>query len=88
MTRTTKQKEQRPDSPNNRQPQRWRTFLRNLRDVIASMDFLVVPTVRFNLLYVWFVIEHDREAAVLPERLRLRRPRRQILHVDITAHPT
>jgi hypothetical protein len=28
------------------------TFLRNHRDVIAAMDFFVVPTVRFNLLYV------------------------------------
>jgi transposase InsO family protein len=37
------------------------------------MDFLVVPTVRFKLLYVWFVIEHDR---------------RRILHVNVTEHPT
>ena len=29
------------------------TFLRNHRDVIAGMDFFVVPTVRFTLLYVW-----------------------------------
>jgi putative transposase len=32
-----------------------------------------VPTVRFRLLYVWFVIEHGR---------------RQIRHVNVTAHPT
>ena len=32
--------------------QRWMTFLRNHRDVIAGMDFFVVPTVRFTLLYV------------------------------------
>ena len=37
------------------------------------MDFLVVPTVRFKLLYVWFVIQHGR---------------RRILHVNVTAHPT
>ncbi len=37
------------------------------------MDFLVVPTVRFRLLYVWFVIEHGR---------------RQIRHLNVTAHPT
>jgi hypothetical protein len=40
--------------------QRWMTFLRNHRDVIAGMDFLVVPTVSFTLLYVWFVLDHGR----------------------------
>jgi hypothetical protein len=34
------------------QQQRWMTFLRNHKDVIAGMDFFVVPTVRFRLLYV------------------------------------
>jgi hypothetical protein len=38
--------------------QRWITFLRNHRDLIAAMDFFVVPTVRFQLLYVWFAIDH------------------------------
>ena len=37
------------------------------------MDFLVVPTVRFRLLYVWFVIDHRR---------------RRILHFNVTEHPT
>jgi hypothetical protein len=60
-------------TPNDAQRQRWTTFLRNHRDAIAAMDFLVVPTVRFQLLYVWFVIEHDR---------------RHLLHVNVTAHPT
>ena len=27
------------------------------------MDFFVVPTVRFRLLYVWFAIDHGRGAA-------------------------
>jgi hypothetical protein len=40
--------------------QRWTTFLRNHKDVIAGMDFFVVPTVRFRLLYVWFAIDHGR----------------------------
>ena len=53
--------------------QGWTTFLRNHRDAIAAMDFLVVPTVRFKLLYVWFVIEHGR---------------RKILHVNVTEDPT
>jgi len=53
--------------------QRWRTFLRNHRDVISAMDFFVVPTVRFQLLYAWFVIQHGR---------------REVLHVTVTAHST
>jgi putative transposase len=52
--------------------QRWITFLRNHRDVIAAMDFFVVPTIRFHLLYVWFVIDHGR---------------RRILHFNVTANP-
>ena len=42
--------------------QRWMTFLRNHRDVIAAMDFFVVPTVRFTLLYVWFVARPRKTA--------------------------
>jgi putative transposase len=53
--------------------QRWSTFLRNHRDVIAGMDFFVVPTVRFQLLYVWFAIDHGR---------------RRILHFNVTPNPT
>ena len=53
--------------------QRWMTFLRNHRDLIAGMDFFVVPTVGFRLLYVWFVIDHGR---------------RRVLHFNVTAHPT
>lgn len=55
------------------QRQRWATFLRNHRDVISAMDFLVVPAVRFQLLYVWFVVTHGR---------------REVLHFNVTAHPT
>jgi hypothetical protein len=42
--------------------QRWMAFLRNHRDFIAGMDFFVVPTVHFKLLYVWFVLDHGRPA--------------------------
>ena len=49
------------------------TFLRNHKDVIAGMDFFVVPTVRFRLLYVWFAIDHGR---------------RRILHFNVTENPT
>ena len=37
------------------------------------MDFLVIPTARFRLLYVWFIIDHER---------------RRILHLGVTANPT
>jgi hypothetical protein len=40
--------------------QRWMTFLCNHKDGIVAMDFFVVPTVTFHLLYVWFVIDHGR----------------------------
>jgi hypothetical protein len=55
------------------QRQRWMTFLRNHKDVIAGMDFFVVPTVRFRLLYVWFVIDHGR---------------RRIVHFNVSTNPT
>jgi hypothetical protein len=52
--------------------QRWMAFLRNHRDVIAAMDFFVVPTMTFRLLYVWFAIEHRR---------------RRVVHFNVTDHP-
>ena len=51
----------------------WRTFLRNHREVLTAMDFFTVPTATFRILYVWFVIHHDR---------------RKILHFHVTEHPT
>jgi putative transposase len=53
--------------------QRWLTFLRNHREAIAAMDFFTVPTLTFNVLYVFFIIGHDR---------------RRILHFNVTRHPT
>jgi transposase InsO family protein len=38
-----------------------------------AVDFMVVPTIRFSLLYVFVVLDHGR---------------RRILHVAVTAHPT
>ena len=60
-------------NPDHDQRQRWKTFLRNHSHGIAAMDFIVVPTVRFRLLYAWFVIGHGR---------------REIIHFGVTAHPT
>jgi hypothetical protein len=53
--------------------QTWRTFLQNHVRDIAAIDFLVVPTVRFQLLYCFVVLRHDR---------------RRVAHFNVTAHPT
>jgi putative transposase len=52
--------------------QTWSPFLRNHREVISAMDFFVVPTASFRLLYGFFVISHVR---------------RTILHTNVTEHP-
>jgi putative transposase len=39
----------------------------------TSVDFFTVPTIRFQILYVFLVLAHDR---------------RRILHLNVTAHPT
>jgi hypothetical protein len=37
---------------------RWLAFLQNHREVIVAFDFFAVPTLTFQLLYCFFVIEH------------------------------
>jgi hypothetical protein len=51
----------------------WRTFLENHAKQLVSIDFFTVPTIRFQVLYVFLVLAHDR---------------RRILHFNVTAHPT
>ena len=46
--------------PDKKKQQSWMTFLKNHRDVISAMDFFVVSTINFNILYVFFVINHRR----------------------------
>ena len=53
--------------------QTWRTFLENHLKTLVSVDFFTVPTLRFQILYVFLVLAHDR---------------RRILHFGVTAHPT
>jgi transposase InsO family protein len=48
-------------------------FLQNHREVIAALDFFIVPTVTFRVPYCFFIIEHER---------------RRILHCNVTPHPT
>jgi transposase InsO family protein len=52
---------------------RWKVFLKSHCEVLAAMDFFVVPTATFRVLYVWFVIDHAR---------------RRILHLNVTANPS
>jgi putative transposase len=40
--------------------QTWRTFLENHVKSTASVDFFTVPTIRFQVLYVFLVLAHDR----------------------------
>jgi putative transposase len=51
----------------------WRTFLENHLSQIVSVDFFTVPTIRFQVLYVFLVLAHDR---------------RRVIHFNVTAHPT
>jgi putative transposase len=53
--------------------QTWRTFLENHMKSMVSVDFFTVPTIRFQVLYVFVVLAHDR---------------RRILQFGVTAHPT
>ncbi len=50
----------------------WRTFLDlHLKDLVA-IDFFVVPTATFRVLFVFVVLAHDR---------------RRIVHLNVTEHP-
>ncbi len=46
----------------NRKPpsQTWRTFLENHAQQLVSIDVFTVPTIRFQVLYVFLVLAHDR----------------------------
>lgn len=47
-------------APSEKQKQSWKTFLKNHRKELWSMDFFVVPTLCFSLLYVFILVSHDR----------------------------
>ena len=53
--------------------QGWRTFLRNHAPDIAAMDLFVVPTIGFDLLYVFVIVCLDR---------------RELVWINVTANPT
>ena len=45
--------------------QTWKTFLHNHSTGIAAMDFLVVPTIGFKLLFVLVILRHQRRRLIL-----------------------
>jgi putative transposase len=53
--------------------QTWRTFLHNHLGNLVSVDFFVVPTVLFKVLFVFVVLAHER---------------RRVLHINVTDAPT
>lgn len=59
--------------PRHRPSQTWKTFLKNYVKDIAAVDFFVVPTIRFTMLYVFIVFAHNR---------------RRVLHFNVTTNPT
>jgi putative transposase len=54
--------------------QTWRTFLDNHVKSMVSVDFFTVPTIRFQILYVFLILVHDR-LRILHLALPLVRPR-------------
>jgi hypothetical protein len=53
--------------------QGWVTFLRNHSTQIAAIELFVVPSVTFELLYVFIIV---------------RLARRDLIWINVTSHPT
>jgi hypothetical protein len=53
--------------------QTWKTFLHNHLDQMVLMDFFTVPTIKMKVLFVLLVLEHRR---------------REVLHFNVTEHPS
>jgi len=53
--------------------QSWKTFLKNHIGSLVSIDFFVVPTATFHLLYGFLILAHDR---------------RRVLHYNVTTSPS
>jgi putative transposase len=60
-------------SPGDQARRPWVASLGHHRDVIMAKDFFTVPTLTFQVLYGFLVIEHGR---------------RRIVHFNVTDHPT
>jgi len=53
--------------------QTWKSFLHNHLGQMVSVDFFTVPTLRFQVLYIFLVLSHAR---------------RQVLHFNVTEAPS
>ena len=53
--------------------QTWKTFVRNHSPGIAAMDFLIVPTIGFKLLFILVILRHQR---------------RRLISLSVTSNPT
>ena len=53
--------------------QTWRAFLKNHIEQLVSIDFFVVPTVTFRLLFVFIVLAHQL---------------RRVIHFNVTTYPS
>jgi putative transposase len=53
--------------------QTWKSFLNNHAKDMVSIDFFVVPTVRFRMLYALVILSHHR---------------REVVHFNVTSYPT
>jgi transposase InsO family protein len=62
-----------PPKPRKPPSQTWRTFLDNHVGSLAPIDFFTVPSATFRVLYVFFVLSHDR---------------RRVLHFNVTEFPS
>jgi putative transposase len=51
----------------------WRTFLTAHARELVAIDFFVIPTLTFRLLFVFVMLRHDR---------------RELIHLNVTDHPT
>ena len=61
------ERERKPPSPS------WRAFLDNHVKDLVAVDFFVVPTATFGVLFGFLVLAHDR---------------RRVVHFNVTAKPT
>jgi putative transposase len=62
-----------PDKDAQAFSQTWKTFLSNHARDIIGIDFFTVPTATFRNLYCFIILSHER---------------RQVVHFNVTEHPT
>ncbi len=53
--------------------QTWKVYIENHMTDMVAVDFLVVPTIRIKMLFVFVVLSHDR---------------RKVIHFNVTANPS